>query len=464
MEKWNNNKIIWAIFLVSLLTRIIYVYFYNVNPIAHGQDINYGDQPTYWHFAEAFLRDSSWISDDVSFRPPIYPLFLAMIVSVAGSGNNFINIMLAQSFMSAVCVVIIYYLALNVFNKPSALFTAVWAALNPFYLYYSGYMLRENLTIMFFLLFTLLLIKFIKEQKRTLIIMLGLLYTLLIHTDPRFLFHAPFVVLYLYTGLHGWRNTLKSFSLFILIVIICSIPWGFRNHMVDHDSFVVINKETKIWFNKLLSDYGMSANDNEAILGVKKPRTLEEFEALKRKAIHTYQSKRDQADFLNNTAAQKDGPHYSMIVSDEELNAFMSGIRPTYNVLHKYFYHFKEFWRFARFKPEYDPYPDLRFEPVWSRLHNMIGILSSGILYPFFAIGVFFCAKFYLNQYNKYGFILLLIIMVHTLLHVIVHSRGRYRVPIDAFVAIIAFFSIMELISRFHISETAKKNAGSSSI
>ena len=50
MKKWDEKRVLWVLFLGSLVIRIIYVVFANANPIAHGQDIIklHDDQASYW--------------------------------------------------------------------------------------------------------------------------------------------------------------------------------------------------------------------------------------------------------------------------------------------------------------------------------------------------------------------------------------------------------------------------------
>jgi hypothetical protein len=78
----NERKLIHGLFRGSLFIGIVYMVFFNVNRIADGQDIlllTRDYQQTYWLFAKAMLTDASWLTEDVSFRPQLYPLFLSVV-------------------------------------------------------------------------------------------------------------------------------------------------------------------------------------------------------------------------------------------------------------------------------------------------------------------------------------------------------------------------------------------------
>lgn len=439
-----ENKFIIALFLFSLLIRVLYVFFYNVNKIAHGQDIMKigDDQGSYWQFAQAFLTDTSWLTAHINHRPPAYPMFLALVSALFGPGRNFISILLVQCIISSISVIIIYSLAKKIFNKQTAVLASVWAAIYPLYLYYCGFILRETILIFLLLVFVLLLIKYLEENKRSLIIFLGVIYALLIHADPRFLFHLPFIVLYLYIGLRTFKKSVKEFAIFVLMVLLCSLPWAIRNFLTYKNTFVLIDTSTLgTWSKKAVTNVSTGIGEQRTKESTMRPDPLEKFEEIKKKAIVSYKVSREK-----NTA---DNDQYILsdegISSEEELKAFESGIRPTFDIPHLYLYHFIEFWRFARFKPDYNPYPDLRFENSWSLRRNVVGILFTGILFPFLLAGIIFSLK----QRNRYAIIVCSIMIIHTFLHIFVHARERYRMPIEGFIFMFAFYCILEIISKY---------------
>lgn len=449
ISEYDDSRFILTLFFGSLLVRIFYVVFLNVNQIADGQDIlmlTNDDQKAYWLFAEALLKDTSWMTEHVSYRPPLYPMFLALVTAIIGAGKNFINILLLQCVIGSFSVVIIYYISKNIFNRQTAVLSSLWASIYPLYLYYCGFILGETVVIFLFLLFTLFIVMYLNEYRHTMIICSGVIYALLIHVDPRFIFHLPFVLLYFYVGLIDLRKSVKAYIIFSLVVLLCSLPWAVRNHLVYKDRFVLINTRTlDKWAEKPIINIGKGAENRQISSGLVKPDNLEKFEELKRKSILLYME--------NNGTKKpdKDMPRFAKISSEEEIMAFESGIRPAFGIIPLYLHNFIEFWRFARFKPDYNPYPDLRFENTWALHRNLIGILFTGVLFPFLLVGIIFCIKYR----NNYALILCLIILIHTFLHVIVHARERYRMPIEGFVAMLAFYGLLEIIAKYKINSRA---------
>lgn len=438
----HDKGIVITLFLGSLLARAAYVVFLNVNRLSHGRDImglRHDDQGSYWYFAETILHDKSWLTSHVNFRPPLYPLFLAFISAVFGPGSNYLTIMLVQCVIGSFSVILIYWLAKMIFNGKIAVMSASWAVGYPLFLYYCGFLLGETLVTFLFLFFILSVIIFLKHGRLGVMAASGVLYALLIHADPRFLFHFPFVLLYLYLGLGDAKKTVRPFLIFSLVALLCSVPWAVRNHIAYPDRLVVINTRTLDLWTKRTADTVRGQIQSGLGTGTVKPNSIQRFE------------ERERAKIEN---AGKSGRTRKL--SREERIAFENGKRPSFSLPFIYFDRFIEFWRFARFTPGYDPYPDLRFERKWGTGRNLIGIAFTGILYPLLAAGIFFCLK----KHHRFGLVVCTVMSVHVLLHVIVHSRERYRLPIEGLVFMIAFYGLWEIIATFKMNTKPAERHG----
>lgn len=426
-------------FLGSLFVRTLYVISFNVNRIAHGQNIyalKWDDQGTYWQYAEAILRDMSWLSAPVSSRPPFYPLVLALAARLIGPGENFVHLMLVQAVIGSLSVVIIYFIARHIFGRQTAIITSLWAAAYPLFVYYCGLLLSETLAIFLFLLFFFMFVTHLRERRRAPLVFASLVYVALIHTDPRFLFHLPFIFLYLFIATGDMKRAARAYLLFVIVAVLCSLPWAVRNHVAYTDRFVLINTTTlDIWTRSALTNTYESGG-GMAKTGRAQLNTIEKFEEVKKKAIRLYRE--------DDQGSEKGIPRMGRISSEEEARAFERGARPGFSAGDLYLHRFIEFWRFARFSPGYDPFPDLRFEAAWGLYRNLAGILFTGILLPLFLWGVVCCIR----QRNTPGLVACAIVFVHTFLHVLVHARERYRMPVEALVAMIAFYGLLTITSK----------------
>ena len=402
----NDSKLIFFLFFSALLIRVVWLLIFNgpVNPT--------GDEPGYVSYANDILNNS-WLSSETSseHREPFYPIVVAFFQGLFGAGKDYINIKLVQCVISSLSVIIIYLISRDFFSNKIAIYASAWALLYPPYCHFNTFVLRESLEVFLFLLLVFFLLKIGKASRYYALFFSAVIYTILIHTDARFLFHLPFIILYLYITLNNLKTTIRLFLLFTVFTLILSVPWGIRNHIVHNDEFVLICTRT-------LEKWGQTALKAAAPLNKIKadnrPKTLEEFERVKNESI----------------------------LSENEMTAFNNGARPAYTNLGKRFALFIEFWRFARFREGYFPYPDLRFQKKWSTGHNVQGILFEGLFYPFLLIGIYF----FIKEKHKYGIVLTMTISVHTLLHVIVHARDRYRLPISALVTIAAVYGLFKLI------------------
>ena len=76
--------------------------------------------------------------------------------------------------------------------------------------------------------------------------------------------------------------------------------------------------------------------------------------------------------------------------------------------------------------------------------HNASIGFTYGLLLPFFLIGVVLILK---NKHRK-GLFVLALIVLYTFVHaVLAHARNRYRIYIDAFIIVIAFYGLMQVYS-----------------
>ena len=84
-----------------------------------------------------------------------------------------------------------------------------------------------------------------------------------------------------------------------------------------------------------------------------------------------------------------------------------------------------------------------RWDGKWSLAHNLTSGFFYGLLLPFFILGFVFLYK----QNRTIFWLFLVIVLYHTLIHVlfIPYSRNRYRLPIDFIIIILAWSSIYKI-------------------
>ena len=220
---------------------------------------------------------------------------------------------------------------------------------------------------------------------------------------------------------HSYKIRFKKVSVFVAGVMITMLPWLIRNYIV-FDRVVVLTDRTSGFTNKFFSysdsigyfaEYDIEHNVNRDLKW--EPYMLDEI---------------------------KDGNDiYGM--SPKRLRSIRQGIK--YNIVPRQYtyiegkyYEFKELWIPFRIKPEFRQ-TGFKFEKPWSLKHNLSQGLTYGLLLPLFIIGIAGIIKYR----NKYGIIMLCIIASNTIIHVfLAWARQRYRIPIDSFIIITAFYGL----------------------
>jgi hypothetical protein len=144
-------------------------------------------------------------------------------------------------------------------------------------------------------------------------------------------------------------------------------------------------------------------------------------------------------------------------VSARERAFLGSGGRPLVGRVQVHWFLFKDYWRFALQGPLYRPYPDGRFEPGWSLQHNLT---SSLVMVPFFLLlPVFFVLAGPTER--RVVVPLLIYLLGHCGLHVLVHARERYRIPLEVITGLVVAMSLVLLWDRFIVLQRNRPGASS---
>ena len=376
----------------------------------------FADDWLYLEFAQQIISqgilvlDISNMSSSVSSLGPIFPLIVSFSLKLFG--DNYYPIIILNAMLSAVVTVLIFVLGNEIFNKYVAFFGSIWSLFYIYYLRWIPFVLKEVWLQFLFLLIIILLIQEIKRKNVSwkMILLFSLIFSILIHSDERFfVYSVVFAFLFVLFNIKNFKCCIKKAFLFLSFVLLFMIPWLVRNNYV-YDRPVFLTERTAILTDKILG-----YNNNKNLTGIMDI---------------------DQSSVDSVYAGQK--------ISDADMNSYIDsykymGIKPhKYTFWEKYYTDFKEFFRPFRFNDMFVS-EGFRGEGKWSLSHNIIVILSYGILLPFFVFGIIIVFK----KKNIYGILLLFIIFIHLSIHqFIILSQYRYRVPLDAFIILISFYGI----------------------
>lgn len=410
----SKNFIVIFLF-IFLFLRIIFCYYLGWEEIPKGSDGN-----SYNGYALAILHNDDWLSNpdfDGDYRPPGYPLMLAIIYFIFGE-NNYFAVFCVQAIVSAVTIYYIYLLSKSTLkSKKSALLTLLWAGLYLPYFMYSGNILREIL-VYFLITFTFYQLWQLFHNKKNSIInnfefwKFSIAFLFLLHVDERFLFYIP-IILLLFIIYKGTWLGLKQYSIFIAILLLLMVPWTIRN-FIAYDEFVLINTRTL----------------GKNIRGLVKIKNAKD--ETKTKYYRDYPSEEERA-----LIKQGKNPKNR---SKNEIEIIKKNVYPPKTKIHKIIYRSKEMWLPFRFWSDYDYVYNTAFRGPWSIRHNIASIIFYGSLIPFFIYGTI---NIFRNKVPGRWLIIAPVIS-HALLHFITAAgRERYRIQIDSFIIIIGCYGII---------------------
>lgn len=400
---------------------MIYVILFASNEIS-------GDSGSYNAYALSILEKSDWLVNPSFFgnsREPVYPLFLASIYLFFGKGN-FFAVYILQIFISTLTIYIIYKLARSTIGEQKSILVLIWSGVYINYIRYSGLVLRETLVFFLLILFFYYFWLLIKYPLKKHILMTKGFWQfifpliILIHTDARYLFFIPFLIIPLIYYLEA-KKGLKYFSWTLVIIGFLLLPWTIRNY-IAYDSIILVNTRTLDLREKI---------DRKGVFEKRLGNNLFNLSTRTDVTISDNYPTNDERLQIKKGLNPK-------FRSDEEISVIKAEILPDSTLFGRELYWFKEFWRVARFKADYFPFPDARFQGAWSLKHNISSILCFGMILPFAIIGFFVLYR----EKNKVLLFLTFPIVIQTFLHILQWGRDRYRIPIDAFIIIFAAYGI----------------------
>ena len=325
-------------------------------------------------------------------------------------------------------LLIIYKTAILVINsKAVAYLSLLWSGIYIFYLRWIGELLRETLVFFLYALFFYLLFKLLKDKSVKIknILLISIIFTLLIHTDGRYLFYAPFLIILFLIYVKPIWSALKNYIIFGLLVVVFTIPWSIRNYIAYGD-LIVVSKYTL----NLTSSELSARNELFDTSDIKEVKP----------SLHSGYNQNYPTETERDSIIAGFNPRNR---TNSELLAIRKGKKAATSLLGRKAYYFKKMWAPFNFGGYYAPFPMAYYEEGYSISHNIISICQYGILIPF----AIFSIIFGIVKRKKWIWLLIIPIFIHMLLHLLTFGIERYRHPVDAFIIILAMNNIVYIIN-----------------
>lgn len=251
LKKFSSS--IWFIFILALALRLGLVFAMRAMPIGLDDMFQYdmlarsivaGDGYRWYaqddlHLVQGYFKTLNFqIPADydprgvlTSFRPPLYPAFLALIYFLTGvDADRFFTARLVQAFLNAALVPLTFVLAQRLFpEKPRAAVFAAWiVALYPMLVIYPLALATENLFYVLFLGSVLSLTLAVQTRLTRFFLLSGLLLGLTALTRSVILGFGGLTILW---GFFILRER-KNFLLMALTLALTISPWVARNSIL----------------------------------------------------------------------------------------------------------------------------------------------------------------------------------------------------------------------------------------
>lgn len=165
-------------------------------------------------------------------RGPIYPLFLALIISF--TGNQWLYYaQLAQCCLFGLTCFMVFSMTEKLYGKKVAVLAALVCAINPFLIWYTSRIMMETLLISLFTLLSTCILYFTLRQTTSKLIIIGVtlgVLTLSKQTFLPFIVIVPLMLTLIKKVRIGYRDALYLFLIAFMIVL----PWSIRNLNLTH--------------------------------------------------------------------------------------------------------------------------------------------------------------------------------------------------------------------------------------
>lgn len=203
----------------------------------------------------------------LSFKPPLYPVFLAATYLVFG--RDFVAVAIAQGALGALTCLVVFFVGREIFGQKEGFLSALLFAVYPYHVF-------QGITISDSVLFTLLvalgvlfLFRLVRSRSVWDIAFAGVLLGLAALCRPNIVSFYPFAALWLLLRFSGRKaEAIRAVFLVFFFAILVFVPWSLRNYSV-HGGFVLFGTNGGYTFwqanNPLTEKYLKMRNDTDRL-------------------------------------------------------------------------------------------------------------------------------------------------------------------------------------------------------
>ncbi|KPK41092.1 MAG: hypothetical protein AMJ78_06505 [Omnitrophica WOR_2 bacterium SM23_29] len=166
------------------------------------------------------------------FRGPLYPLSLMLTFSIFG--ENLYAVQFMQSLLGTLTCFIIYLIAKKIFDRKTAILSAIIFTFYPLFIWYTARIWTETLLTFLVSILVLHMIKFLRSPSKTNAFILGIILGVINLCKSILLLFPIFLLLvFLVLFWHRKKEVLLNICLIIISMSLVITPWTYRNYKVS---------------------------------------------------------------------------------------------------------------------------------------------------------------------------------------------------------------------------------------
>jgi 4-amino-4-deoxy-L-arabinose transferase-like glycosyltransferase len=270
----SRNRVIIAVFAGALLVRILF------NVYLAGMDrpglIAFSDGEEYDAIARSLAAGTGFAVNQApnTFRPPGYPFFLAAIYALVG--HSYPAVKIVQSVIGALTCVFVLLIGERLFSYRVGVIAASIAALYPFLVVYTGFLLSETLFVFLSSIFLYALVRLREACRARWAAFAGFMLGLMTVTRPMTLLLPALLLVWAWIEFGDRRRAAAIVGGMVVMMLVPIAPWTVRNYVVT-DSFIPISSH--LWAGLYAGNNPVILRDPEAIGGSIQPEGVEDYRA-----------------------------------------------------------------------------------------------------------------------------------------------------------------------------------------
>ncbi len=311
-----DRRTLLALFSFAFGLRILYAVLLGADPT-----VVPGHETYDFRIAARMAENLHWLTTPFSPNAPGYLILLSLAFRAAGA--SWWTAVVLNAALGSMTTLFLYRIGERRLGRFVGLASALWLGAYISHIHFASVASREVLSVFLFMWLMWALVTPFRRMRSA--VSIGVLYVLLIYTQPMFVLLLPALVVYLaLAATHHRVLNIQYLFLFLATVFVVSLPWTIRNYIVHKDIVPISLKADRYTapLAHLFRETPAEHRPSEAVdLG---------------------------ASFLNRE---------------------------------------REFWRAARFS-ESPARGAIAAEPAWSVRHNLASLVNYGLLLPFFIVGI----------------------------------------------------------------------------